>query len=75
MKLFRAKSFIFGSLFVVLLFFLSFSNAHAQWAYTYGGAAYDYATSIQQTADGGYIIAGYTESFGSRQPRFLDHQA
>ncbi len=27
-----------------------------------GGNSYDYATSIQQTADGGYIISGYTSS-------------
>ena len=36
MKLLRATSFIFGSLFAVLLFFLSFSNAYAQWSYGYG---------------------------------------
>ena len=34
------------------------------WQKTYGGSAYDYANSVQQTADGGYIIAGSTESFG-----------
>jgi uncharacterized delta-60 repeat protein len=35
------------------------------WAKTYGGAGYDYATSIQQTTDGGYIVAGRTRSFGA----------
>jgi uncharacterized delta-60 repeat protein len=35
------------------------------WFKTYGGAGNDYAYSIQQTADGGYIVAGSTDSFGA----------
>lgn len=35
------------------------------WGKTYGGDDRDAASSIQQTIDGGYIVAGYTESFGS----------
>jgi len=34
------------------------------WAKTYGGTSGDYAFSLQQTSDGGYILAGYTRSFG-----------
>lgn len=35
------------------------------WENTYGGAANDVAFSVQQTSDGGYIMAGYTFSYGA----------
>jgi uncharacterized delta-60 repeat protein len=34
------------------------------WTRTYGGWSYDVARSVQPTIDGGYILGGYTESFG-----------
>ncbi|MFC1591403.1 LamG-like jellyroll fold domain-containing protein [Thermodesulfobacteriota bacterium] len=34
------------------------------WQKIYGGLGNDYARSVVQTQDGGYIVAGYTESFG-----------
>jgi hypothetical protein len=40
-------------------------NPDTLWTRTYGGGSYDEAYSVQQTADGGYIVAGYTESFGA----------
>ncbi len=41
------------------------ANGNIQWAKTYGGTYSDYAFSVQQTSDGGYIVAGYTTSFGA----------
>jgi hypothetical protein len=40
-------------------------NGDTLWTETYGGLYDDVASSVQQTSDGGYIIAGYTESFGA----------
>jgi PKD repeat protein len=33
-----------------------------RWQRLYGGGANDYAASVQQTADGGYVLAGYSGS-------------
>jgi len=39
------------------------SNGNKQWFKHYGGTGEDVASSIQQTSDGGYIVAGYTKSY------------
>jgi hypothetical protein len=41
------------------------AKGNIQWAKTYGGTADDLASSVQQTSDGGYIVVGYTYSFGA----------
>jgi hypothetical protein len=41
------------------------ASGNVQWAKTYGGTYSDYASSVQQTSDGGYIVAGTTRSFGA----------
>jgi hypothetical protein len=41
------------------------SNGDSVWTKTYGGIGWDVAESVDETQDGGYIIAGYTYSFGN----------
>lgn len=36
-----------------------------QWSHTYGGTGSDVAYAVRQTIDGGYILAGYTTSYGA----------
>jgi hypothetical protein len=44
---------------------------NVQWKKTFGGAKSDAAYSVQKTNDDGYIIAGYTESYGSGNDAWL----
>ena len=54
---------------LIVSFFVLFSVSMAsasQWIKTYGGTSHDVAHSIQQTSDGGYIVAGETHVFWCR---------
>ncbi|CAJ36994.1 hypothetical protein [Methanocella arvoryzae] len=39
-------------------------NGNQLWKRTYGGESFDYGYAVIETADGGYAIAGTTESYG-----------
>jgi len=41
------------------------SSGGLVWQKTYGGTAVDWAFGVVQTADGGYIVVGRTDSFGT----------
>jgi hypothetical protein len=67
------KSFLSSMVILVLLIFALIGSAGASseiWSQTYGGAGYDEAYSVIETLDGGYALAGYTESFVSGDDDF-----
>jgi len=41
------------------------ASGNLQWNKTYGGSGYDYAYSVVQASDGGFALAGYTQSSSS----------
>ena len=46
------------------------SDGEIEWQKAYGGSEDEEANSFQQTSDGGYIVAGCTESFGAGENDF-----
>jgi hypothetical protein len=47
------------------------ANGNAEWNQTYGGTEMDRGMSVVETIDGGYVIAGTTESFGAGDSDFF----
>ena len=40
------------------------SEGNREWDKTFGGSGYDVSYCVQQTSDGGYIVTGWTRSYG-----------
>jgi hypothetical protein len=56
---------------IFTLLIVPLSNAQQRWERNYGGMNDDWGQSVQQTSDGGYVVAGYTYSFGSSNQVYL----
>jgi hypothetical protein len=66
--LLRRNRFLLAAVLSVLLcssLILSVKSDASNWVQNYGGASFDFARAVIETSDGGYALAGVTESFGA----------
>jgi hypothetical protein len=65
MSAMRTRILVVGCAMLAAVCLTSIARAQTSWWRTYGGTSYDGGNSVLQTADGGYIVAGSTRSFGA----------
>lgn len=61
----NASKYGFFIITLCVLLYSSFISAAESWIFAFGGPKPDNAYSVKQTQDGGYVIAGSTQSFGA----------
>ncbi|MBU0519859.1 hypothetical protein KJ564_13085, partial [bacterium] len=66
MKNYYVKSFVVVFAFIMLKCAAAFAQPpDTLWTQVYGGSGAETCFSVQQSADGGYALGGYTSSFGA----------
>ncbi len=58
-------TFSFGSGYIDMWLLRVSSTGDSLWSRTFGGSNWEECNSVQQTTDGGFVLGGFTQSFGA----------